>query len=148
SGVPVSVNESYNFTLGGVAQGNFNIHTSMNELSVIVWVQVMTSKEILQSVVAYFAVSTEVIPSQLVQAKLLPNPINDLYTLRINLEESADLSIDVINSVGAKVYTASKGTMSAGETSHQIDASTWASGIYMVHITANGLTTTKKMTVE
>src|SRR5690606_31421189 len=108
SGVPVSVNESYNFTLGGVAQDNFNIHTSMNELSVIVWVQDMTTKEIHQSVVADFAVSTEDIASQLVQAKLYPNPVNDLATLRINLEESADLSIDVFNSVGAKVYTASK----------------------------------------
>ncbi|MFH1319039.1 MAG: T9SS type A sorting domain-containing protein [Bacteroidota bacterium] len=52
NGNPVTVTKSYTFTIGGVAQGNFNLWVGMDKISIIVFVQDNATKEIHQAVLS------------------------------------------------------------------------------------------------
>jgi hypothetical protein len=77
-----------------------------------------------------------------------PNPFNGTSQIDINLDKSANVSIDIINITGQKVYTYNYGTLSAGTHTVTISSSNLTSGIYFYTVQAGNATTTKKMIVE
>ncbi|MFH1319035.1 MAG: T9SS type A sorting domain-containing protein [Bacteroidota bacterium] len=54
NGNPVTVTQNYTFTVGGVAQGNFNLWVGMENVSIIVFVQDNVTKEIHQAALSQF----------------------------------------------------------------------------------------------
>ena len=78
----------------------------------------------------------------------MPNPFNGTSTVKVALQENANLSLEVINMVGQKVIELNKGAVTAGTHSFLIDASNLDSGVYFYNVKVNNQTTTKKMIVK
>ena len=77
---------------------------------------------------------------------IYPNPMNSKATINVNLSESSDVRLDVVNILGEINLTKTFG-LNAGNNSMDLDVSNLTSGIYFAHLTANGETKTMKITV-
>jgi WD40 repeat protein len=67
-----------------------------------------------------------------------PNPFNPTTTIRFNLAERADVTLQVIDVLGRVVMQQNVGTVSAGMNQQfTLDASRLASGMYLYRMTAN-----------
>jgi hypothetical protein len=73
---------------------------------------------------------------------IAPTLTSDISTVSFNADFTGDKSIRVFNTMGQMVYN---NTLATTETQHQIDASTFANGIYMVHVQVGNLISTKKL---
>ena len=77
-----------------------------------------------------------------------PNPFNNTSVVKVTLEYAANLSLEVYNLMGQKVYEVSAGKVNAGSHNLTIDASEINSGIYFYTVKAGENSATKKMIVE
>lgn len=67
-----------------------------------------------------------------------PNPFNPTTTIRFNLAERADVTLQVIDILGRVVMTQNVGRLAAGTNQQfMLDASRLASGVYLYRMTAN-----------
>lgn len=76
-----------------------------------------------------------------------PNPAKTSATVKVVLVESTSLDVVVMNTVG-QIVKSVKTSGAVGENNVRLDLNGLASGIYMVTIKADGLSTTKKLIVE
>lgn len=74
-----------------------------------------------------------------------PNPFNPTTSIRFQLPEAGNVSLDVFNVVGQKVATLVNGNMSAGSHTVGFDASALSSGIYIYRIQTPSGTLSRKM---
>ena len=75
-----------------------------------------------------------------------PNPFNPATNISYDLPETADVRLEVFNTIGAKVATLIHEQKPAGSHTVRFDASSLASGMYLYRLTANGnVISTKKM---
>ncbi len=77
-----------------------------------------------------------------------PNPFSGTTTIKVNVKESAKVSLEVMNMVGQIVYRADKGEVPAGKKQFTVDASNLNSGAYFYTVTVGNNKVTKKMIVE
>lgn len=77
-----------------------------------------------------------------------PNPVATTTTVSVELNETAELSLDVVNIVGQRVISINKGTVNAGTTQITIDASNLETGVYFYNVNINDEQITKKMIVK
>lgn len=77
-----------------------------------------------------------------------PNPTSGTTIVDLSLEENAQVSIDVYNTVGQKVLVLANQGYNAGNHTVSFDASNLEKGIYLVNVKVNGQTTTEKLIVE
>lgn len=79
---------------------------------------------------------------------LYPNPTKDVATISYSLEkESNNVSLDVYNVHGQKVYGEKFGTQQAGDYKINLDASSYAAGSYFYQLRSNGNVITKEFIV-
>ena len=71
-----------------------------------------------------------------------PNPSNGVFTVALNAEKSEGMKISVYNTVGKLVKTVSADTGKAN-----VDLTGYAPGVYMVKVSANSYTVTRKITI-
>jgi len=76
-----------------------------------------------------------------------PNPFTKLTSFNVNVNESSDVSVDVYNMVGQKVWSMNTEKMEPGTHSVTISAAL-SSGVYFYQVIANGSSITHKMIVE
>jgi len=74
-----------------------------------------------------------------------PNPFNPLTTIRYDVRAPGHVALKVYDIQGRLVETLFDGTAQVGNHSIQFDASSLASGIYFVRMTAPGFADTRKM---
>ena len=77
-----------------------------------------------------------------------PNPVNGTTSVRVNIEESANLSLELTNMVGQKVLSQEKGIVNAGSHEFVLDATNLQAGIYFYTVTAGESNVTKRMIVR
>ncbi|NOX48600.1 MAG: T9SS type A sorting domain-containing protein [Chlorobi bacterium] len=77
-----------------------------------------------------------------------PNPFSENSTVVVNLKEKANLSLEVVNVTGQKVYEVRTGNANAGTNRMIIDGSKLSPGIYFYTVKAGDSSVTKKMIVE
>ncbi|MCD4773800.1 MAG: T9SS type A sorting domain-containing protein [Bacteroidales bacterium] len=77
-----------------------------------------------------------------------PNPFSNFSTITVKLELATELSIEIFNLTGQKVYDVSNGHSTAGTHSIIIDASKLSAGVYFYTVHAGEQTFTKKMIVK
>ena len=78
----------------------------------------------------------------------MPNPFNTTSVVRVDLDKSAALSLEVVNLMGQHVLVMDRGEVNSGTHFFNIDASELPSGIYFYTVKANENSVTHKMIVE
>ncbi len=91
---------------------------------------------------------TKSILSQTDVSQNFPNPFNENSTVIVNLSEKTDLSLEVINITGQKVYELKTRNGSIGANVLTIDGSNLTSGVYFYTVKAGDSSVTKKMIIE
>ncbi|MCD4773798.1 MAG: T9SS type A sorting domain-containing protein [Bacteroidales bacterium] len=76
-----------------------------------------------------------------------PNPFTNTSIVSVNLTKAADLSLEVFNLTGQKVYEVSNGHSNAGTHNLVINAENLSSGIYFYTVNAGNNAITKKMII-
>lgn len=85
----------------------------------------------------------EVIPS----VKLEPTVAANTTTLRLEMAQKADLSVDILNMNGQILSSPVREKVSVGEVAFELNVADLATGFYFVRIQANGVMTTEKLIV-
>jgi len=85
-------------------------------------------------------------PSAFELGEAYPNPFNPTTSIKVNLPEAADLTVQVYNLAGRVVATLSDGQVSAGGHTMTFDGSNLASGVYFIKAFVPGeLNATRKL---
>jgi hypothetical protein len=142
--IAYTFNGGYRLPLDGSAGQHIN-HLSensvetWNDLSVVVFVQDATTKEILQSETFPIAlVGTEAVEQNL---NLYPNPANNLFVVEAN--EMGNATVVVTDLQGKVVFN---GNMTSGALS--MNVADWSAGVYMVSVNGNNKNLNSKMVVR
>lgn len=77
-----------------------------------------------------------------------PNPFNQTSTVQVNLNQAANLSLEVTNLLGQKVYEQNRGQVAAGTYYFQLKADDFQNGVYFYTVKAGNSKVTKKMIIE
>jgi PKD repeat protein len=75
-----------------------------------------------------------------------PNPSAGKFILKVDLDNSVQVSVKVVNALGQTVSVVDEGSMASRMMS--IDLSSQASGVYMLYITAGDKTTVKQIVIN
>ena len=85
---------------------------------------------------------------EIVVSQNFPNPVSTFTTFRVELEEAAQLSMELSNITGQVVMTQNKGLVNTGLHEFMIDASELGAGTYFYTVTAGDSRVTKRMLVR
>lgn len=77
-----------------------------------------------------------------------PNPVKDVTSFKVALENAANVTIEVKNVMGQTVMFMDKGMVNAGSQTYTIDATGLTAGIYFYTVKVNGESFTHKMIVK
>ena len=79
----------------------------------------------------------------LAQMRLYPNPSSGMSTLEVTLSSPQDVQIDIITPLGQRIWSVS--ASAAAQMTQQIDLSQFPDGWYLVRLSAEGETLTRKL---
>lgn len=74
-----------------------------------------------------------------------PNPFNGSTKISYSLNESSEVSLEVLDVLGNKLYTLANGSMSSGEFSTEFNSKGLQKGVYYYRLKAGSFIETKKM---
>jgi hypothetical protein len=77
-----------------------------------------------------------------------PNPFSGSTQVDVNLQKTADMTIEILNTLGQVVSTQSHKSVTPGTHTFDLNANGLSSGIYFYTIRANGSALTRKMSVK
>lgn len=69
---------------------------------------------------------------------VFPNPARDIATVKFNLKQAAQVSIQVYNSYGQLVYSEDQNVLNQGENYFFINSATFSPGVYTIRLTGGG----------
>lgn len=147
AGIAQSFTQSYSFTSGGVAQGNYNLWGQLANVKVVAFVQNTSTKEVLQAAfVSQLAVGMEenALSRHLT---LYPNPTEGQLNLGFDLPASTNVRFQVVNMLGEQVMSSSR-SFGSGAQQHVLDLGGLSAGSYFVQVVADGMTATRKVTLS
>lgn len=149
AGSPITVNKSYSFTLGGAAQGNFNLWgNSMDDITVVAFVQNMTTKEVYQAAFVNSPTSTGISEdARAIALKVFPNPFSNQTNVSYQVDGMENVSIRILNIAGQQVYSNDLGLQTSGTHNLQINADNFASGIYVMNLMIGSKIVSHKLSV-
>ena len=81
------------------------------------------------------------------KVSVFPNPASDVSYVRVDLEETADVSISIFNNLGQAVYNRELSQLT-GDMVVPVNSSNFAAGIYHVNVTIDGKFITKKLVIN
>ena len=98
---------------------------------------------------AYFGIDDDYPQRDVVEvSQNFPNPAIDVTTVSVTLQETTNLSFELFNMMGQKVFEVPAQSYSAGVQPFTFNASELSSGVYFYTVTAGETQVTKKMIVE
>ena len=148
AGQTYEVEQSHTFTIGGPAQGNYNLWTDMDNLTVVVFIQNHSTKEILQGQVVVPTFSTGVDgASDALQMGLMPNPTNGVVFMGFAMPEAGTAHVAVYDQLGALVHNESIAA-GIGTQRATLDLQHLSNGLYHVSLTAGGQRSSQKLLLE
>ena len=78
---------------------------------------------------------------------IFPNPMKDNGTININLSESSETRLDIVNILGEISFTKLL-NLNSGNNSVNLNVGHLNNGIYFAHVTVDGETKTMKITIN
>ena len=87
------------------------------------------------------------VSAQISSISMYPNPVRGQANLELNLNQSATVSVRVMDVVGREVYTQNAGKLDAGKHTFAINTDNFANGVYMYQVTVGDETKTGKFNV-
>ncbi len=87
------------------------------------------------------------LPTEVTLAQNYPNPFNPTTSVSYSLPRAMDVRLTVYNMLGKRVATLVDGLRSAGAHETRIDATGWASGVYVYALETEARTLTQRMVV-
>ncbi len=78
--------------------------------------------------------------------KVFPNPATDIATIELQLEETNNVSVSLINAVGQQVSTVNYGKQT-GYNQYKLDVSNVSAGVYFININIDEEVVTKRITI-
>jgi thiol-disulfide isomerase/thioredoxin len=143
-GTPIPFNQTYTFPgnyrlpKDGQAANYINLATEhiveeFTDLTVVVWLQHSTTKEVFQSEFATTVNAVEENEDNFL-VNLYPNPVSTSGKVRFNLENPTLVSFEVVNSLGQRVFSSMPSTMTSGQQVLDFDASTLLNGVYYMNL--------------
>jgi hypothetical protein len=88
---------------------------------------------------------SDALPAEFRIAGNFPNPFNPSTTLEIDVASSSDVRVEIFDMTGRLVQTLADGAMSAGRHSLTWDATSRASGVYLVRMSHQDGVSTRKI---
>lgn len=79
---------------------------------------------------------------------IYPNPVKDIATLDINLAQSSNATIQVMDLMGRNVIELGTKSLRAGQTTMEINTSNLSNGMYFVKVCTDNGVVTKKITIN
>ena len=155
SGVQQNFDFSYTFNgtyvLPADAQNQVNHNTNhtvedFNNLGVAVWVQVNSTKEILQSASATDPNNINEINNSISNFNLFPNPTNQTTTIALNNINEEKVNIVITNLLGEVVLNKSFNPNNLNS-NYQLNLETLHSGIYTISLIGDDLFLSKKLQI-
>lgn len=95
-----------------------------------------------------FSSVEEITASNISVSQNVPNPFTNNSVITYNLNEAANVSVQIVDVTGKIVTTINEGNQNAGEHNITIDGSTLAEGTYFYTFTAGTYQVTKRMVVS
>ena len=128
-------------------QGSYDFWVGTSNMDVIVWVQDQLTGEVLQSAFATYTTSgTDEMEANAKYISLYPNPANDVAGVELDLMQTSDVEIHVVNSLGQTVLTQAQ-TLDAGVQQVALPTAALSSGLYFVNVSVNGASKTLRLNV-
>jgi hypothetical protein len=133
---------TYTWSNGGTANAVFNLGN--DSLTVVVTDATGCTDTATVTVETVYMVGTESLKG-LTGLVLSPNPAKDYAQLNINFNQSVELTVRLVDVTGRVLETRNAGNTMSEEM--RFDVSNLAEGIYLMQITADGQTATKRFVV-
>ena len=118
-----------------------------NNLTVIAWVQDLTTKEVFQSMEATNVTSVKNEISNSNSLSVYPNPLNNEGLIELNIEKAANTNISIIDLIGKVVFQEELGTLSVGKHLFDINGKNFDYGVYLINVMVDGELISKKITI-
>ena len=86
--------------------------------------------------------------SNLFEMEVYPNPANEVANVSFNLNNAADVNVNVTDLSGKVVYTLALGNLNAGLNEVTLNTAAFANGFYTVNVNADNAISSKKLAVR
>jgi len=137
-----SANQTETYTIVGATPAHL---VERPGSSVVVWLQDDSDKAVLQASKSSIATSTNNI-SYINELNLFPNPTKGNVTLSINTQLATTATVTVTNVLGQQVIANQATALKLGQNDISVDVTALNAGVYMMNITTDAGTMTKKFT--
>ena len=133
-----TVDLSYTWTPGVPAQGNYRLWTDLDHVTLVAFVQNVTTKQVHQAAILPMEVSIG-IKEEIAERgfAVFPNPTNGIVNLALDMPNSGNAQVVVTNVLGEQVLVENR-NFSPGAQRTTLDLSNLNDGIYFVNITSDG----------
>jgi len=116
---------------------------------ITVFVQDSVSKYVYQSAIAVPTIATGIPElSNANDFELFPNPTTLQTTLAFSSNEEQEVSMEILNVMGEKVYSNQLGKLSPGKYSENIETRLMSAGVYFVRLITDKGTSVKRLVVQ
>lgn len=147
SGQPQTITQSYTLVSGNPQQGNYELWGDLNGVTVVAFVQKTATHDIFQGAIA--TLSTGVKDPGLDNSLLgvWPNPTTGMVSLRYGKALSNTAHVEVYNVLGERVMDLNRAFTTTGQI-QTLDMSGLENGMYMISLTADGIRSTSRVTLN
>ncbi len=147
AGVPQTFSQSYTFSGGSPAQGNYNLWTNLDNSTVVAFLQNMGTKDILNADFAPLTAPVGIEESILDNGlAIYPNPATDVLNVRFEMPSAGQVFFELSNAIGQRVLVSGQ-SFGSGQQLVDIDLSSLADGMYYLTMTSGGQRTTKAVSI-
>lgn len=147
AGVPQTFSQSYTFSAGSPAQGNYNLWTNLDNSTVVAFLQNTGTKDILNADFAPLSAPVGIEENVFDNSvSVYPNPANDVLNVRLDLASAGQVFFELSNSIGQRVMVSGK-SLGAGSQVVDLDLSELPAGMYHLTMTSAGQRVTRTVSV-
>ena len=138
------VDDEFNFTAAYIFPASYD----MSQLYVVAMVTDSLSGNVLNAAKSEAVTSAVKEIKELGALKVYPNPAQGTAYVDMELNESADVTLELVNQLGQTVSISDNGKLPAGHSVLPVKVAGLAAGIYMVKVNIAGKSLLRKLVID